>query len=134
MDISYSDGKDVDIRQLQSLFASVQWDSANYPEMLHLAIKNSHSVVTAWDDNKLVGLMNALSDGVMTAYFHYLLVRPEYQGMNIGRSLVQMMLSRYAEYARKVLIAYEQEAGFYQRCGFTVGEGKLPMFVTYLRT
>lgn len=134
MNISYRDIKDVEISQLQSLFASVQWDSANYPEKLCQAIRNSHKVITAWDGDTLVGLMNALSDGVMTAYFHYLLVRPEYHKMNIGRSLVKMMLEEYAECARKVLIAYAQEAEFYKQCGFEVGEGKIPMFVTYLKT
>jgi N-acetylglutamate synthase-like GNAT family acetyltransferase len=134
MVITYSDAKEIEINQLQSLFASVQWDSANYPEKLFLAIKNSHKVITAWEGNKLVGLMNALSDGIMTAYFHYLLVRPEYHKMNIGRTLVKMMLEDYSEYARKVLIAYEQETEFYKQCGFEVGEGKVPMFVTYLRT
>lgn len=134
MNISYRDIKDIEISQLQSLFASVQWDSANYPEKLCQAIRNSHKVITAWDGDTLVGLMNALSDGVMTAYFHYLLVRPEYHKMNIGRSLVKMMLEEYAEYARKVLIAYAQEAEFYKQCGFEVGEGKIPMFVTYLKT
>lgn len=134
MNITYSDAKDIEVNQLQSLFASVQWDSANYPEKLHLAIKNSHKVITAWERGNLVGLMNALSDGVMTAYFHYLLVRPEYHNMNIGRTLVKMMLEEYSEYARKVLIAYEQETAFYKQCGFEVGEGKIPMFVTYLKT
>lgn len=134
MDIIYQDVKDIEVNQLQCLFASVHWDSANYPEKLYLAIKNSHKVITAWDGDKLVGLMNALSDGVMTAYFHYLLVRPEYHNRNIGRTLVKMMLKEYSEYARKVLIAYEQETTFYKRCGFEIGEGKIPMFVTYLKT
>jgi GNAT superfamily N-acetyltransferase len=134
MNITYRNVKDIEITQLQSLFASVQWDSANYPEKLHLAIKNSHNVITAWDGDRLAGLMNALSDGVMTAYFHYLLVRPEYQKLSIGRTLVKMMLEEYSEYARKVLIAYEQETAFYKQCGFGVGEGKIPMFVTYLKT
>jgi len=49
MNIAYSDTKDVEINQLQSLFASVPWDSANYLEKLCLAIKNSHKVITAWD-------------------------------------------------------------------------------------
>jgi len=134
MNISYRDIKDIEISQLQSLFASVQWDSANYPEQLAQAIRNSHTVITAWDGDRLVGLMNALSDGVMTAYFHYLLVRPEYHKMHIGRRLVNMMLETYAACARKVLIAYAQEAEFYKQCGFEVGEGKIPMFVTYLKT
>ncbi len=134
MDIRYSNAKDVEISQLQSLFASVQWDSANYPDKLFLAIKNSHKVVTAWDEDKLVGLMNALSDGVMTAYFHYLLVRPEYHKMKIGRTLVNMMLEAYSGYARKVLIAYEREEKFYKQCGFELGKGAVPMFITCLRT
>ena len=132
--IAYDSTTDIDAGQLQSLFASVQWDSANYPDKLAVAIRNSHRVFTAWDGDQLVGLMNALSDGVMTAYFHYLLVRPEYHKMNIGRTLVKMMLDEYADYARKVLIAYAQETHFYKQCGFEIGDSKVPMFVTYLKT
>jgi len=76
--------------------------------------------------------MNALSDGIMTAYFHYLLVRPEYQSQGIGERLVTTILSEYKDYARKVLIAYDQEIPFYQKCGFEVGKDKSPMFITYL--
>lgn len=106
----------------------------HYPDKLQVAIANSHKVISAWDGDQLVGLVNALSDGIMTAYFHYLLVRPEYQGMGIGRKLISMILDEYEDYARKVLIAYDKEVGFYKNCGFEVGEGKTPMFVTYLRT
>lgn len=132
--ISISDVKDIGAQQLQSLFASVNWDSANYPEQLAMAIRNSDKVLTAWDGETLVGLMNALSDGVMTAYFHYLLVRPEYHGIGIGKTLIKAMLDHYQDYARKVLIAYDAEAGFYEHCGFERGTGKTPMFVTYLKT
>lgn len=134
MHITYSDTRNIEINALQSLFASVQWDSANYPDKLVVAISNSHKVITAWDGDKLVGLMNALSDSIMTAYFHYLLVRPEYHKLGIGRTLVSKMLAEYSDYARKILIAYEQETEFYKQCGFVVGDGKVPMFVTYLKT
>ena len=36
-----------------------------------LVMKNAHSVYSAWNGDKLVGLINYLSDGIMTAYFHY---------------------------------------------------------------
>jgi hypothetical protein len=55
-------------------------DSGNYPDKLKKAIKNSDKVYSAWDKDKLIGLINSLSYGVMTAYFHYLLVRAEYPG------------------------------------------------------
>jgi ribosomal protein S18 acetylase RimI-like enzyme len=70
----------------------------------------------------------------MTAYFHYLLVRAEYQGMSIGKELVQLMLQEYENFARKVVIVYNREVEFYKKCGFEVGKDKSPTFVTYLKT
>lgn len=134
MDIIFGDVSAVGATQLQSLFASVHWDSANDPEPRFPAVKDSHPVITAWDGERLAGLRNALSDGVMTAYFHDLPVRPEYHGQGIGRTLVKHMLDHYADDARKILIADERETGFYQPCGFVLGEGRVPMFMTHLKT
>ena len=44
------------------------------------------------------------------------------------------MLDHYESYARKVLIAYDAEVSFYETCGFELGEGSTPMFVTHLTT
>ncbi|MDA8441608.1 MAG: GNAT family N-acetyltransferase [Peptococcaceae bacterium] len=134
MEITFRTTKDFTIEQLQDLFLSVKWSSGNYPDKLQVAMKNSHSVFSAWDGEKLVGLMNCLSDGVMTTYFHYLLVRTEYQDQGIGKELVNWMVKTYQDYARKVLIAYDKEMGFYKKCGFEIGEGKTPMSITYLTT
>lgn len=134
MVIEYKKIKDFKEKELQELFLSVNWDSGNYPDILKRAIKNSHAVYSAWDNEKLVGLINSLSDGVMTVYLHYLLVRPEYQGMRIGKTLVKLMLEEYEGFARKAVIAYDNEVDFYKKCGFEVGEDKSPMFITYLKT
>ena len=129
MNVSYREIKEFDANHLRELFLSVEWTSGKYPEKLQAAMRNSHSVISAWDGDKLVGLMNCLSDGGMTAYFHYLLVRPEYQGKGIGRTLVQMMLEKYASFLRKVLIADNEQAGFYEKCGFIAGAGTTALFL-----
>lgn len=134
MNIIYNQTKDLEIEQLQDLFLSVKFDSGNYPEMLKQAIANSHRVVTAWDTNKLVGLVNALSDGVMTAYFHYFLIRPEYQRKGIGCTLMKMMLDEYAGYARKIVISYDHAVKFYEQCGFAKSTDTAAMFITWLKT
>lgn len=134
MKIKYKKIKDFQEKELQELFLSVEWDSGNYPDKLKRAIRNSHVVYSAWDNEKLVGLINSLSDDVMTVYFHYLLVRPEYQSIGIGKELVNLMLEEYKDFARLVVIAYDSEVEFYKKCGFEVGEDKSPMFITYLKT
>ena len=134
MDIEYRDIKDFNETDLKNLFLSVDWSSGNYPVKLVAAMKNSGTVFTAWDDNELIGLINALDDGSMTAYVHYLLINPAYQGKGIGKELVRLITERYKDYLRIVIIAYDEERGFYEHCGFEVGKEKSPMFITSLWT
>ncbi len=131
--VTFSDTKALDMRELQALFLSVDWDSGNHPEKLVQAISGSHSVFTAWDGDLLVGLISVLSDGHMAAYVHYLLVRPEYQAQGVGKRLVEHVVEAYAKVPHKVLVAYDTEVGFYERCGFDRPERKSPMFMTSLR-
>jgi Acetyltransferases len=134
MAIQYKDIKVFDENNLKDLFLSVEWSSGHYPSKLVVAMKNSGAVFSAWDDNKLVGLINSLDDGVMTAYVHYLLINPAYQGQGIGKELVRLVLEKYKDYLRIVLIAYDKEIGFYEQCGFEVGKETTPMAITSLWT
>lgn len=132
MDIRYRSTKAIGRAKLQDLFLANGWDSGNYPEKLQQAFKNSHHVVSAWDGDQLVGVMNALSDGVMNVFFLYLLVDPKYQRKGIGQKMVRLMLRKYKDYARKMVIAYDEAMEFFQKAGFEPGENNIPMFVTYL--
>ncbi|MDO4538324.1 MAG: GNAT family N-acetyltransferase [Coriobacteriales bacterium] len=120
--------------QLADLFLSVEWSSGHYPERLAKAMRNFETVFAAWDGELLVGLISAMDDGSMTAYVHYLLVRPGYQDQGIGKQLVELVKERYANYLRIVVIAYDTELGFYEHCGFEKSEQSSPMFITSLWT
>ena len=87
MGIIYKDIHEFRKEDLESLFLSVEWSSGHYPEKLVVAMRNFETVYTAWDGDQLVGLICAMDDGVMTAYVHYLLVRPTYHHQGIGRQL-----------------------------------------------
>ena len=134
MEITYKNIHDFKQSDLQELFLSVDWSSGHYPEKLVIAMKNFETVYTAWDKDKLVGLICAMDDGVMTAYIHYLLVNPDYQDMGIGKKLVEKMKDRYKDYLRIVIVAYNEEIGFYESCGFEKTDGASPMFITELWT
>jgi len=134
MNIEYKSIQDFQPDDLRDLFLSVEWSSGHYPERLVIAMKNSGSVFTAWDNDKLVGLINALDDRIMTVYVPYLLVNPAYQGKGIGKELIRLTAEKYKDYLRIVLVAYDKEIGFYQNCGFEAGAEKTPMFITSLWT
>ena len=132
--IEYKDTHVFSKEALQSLFLSVDWSSGHFPEKLQKAMAGFSAVYSAWDGDTLVGLIAALDDGIMTAYIHYLLVRPEYQGAGIGKALVERMKARYRDYLRTVLVAYDEEIGFYEACGFKKADHASPMFITELWT
>lgn len=132
MSISYKNTKEFEPGGLQRLFLSVDWSSGHYPERLAAAMRNSAEVFTAWDGSRLVGLINALDDKTMTAYIHFLLVEPAYQGKGVGKELIRLMREKYKDYLRLVLVAYDNETGFYRNCGFKTGEGTTAMFITSL--
>ena len=97
-------------------------------------MRGFETVYAAWAGDSLVGLVCAMDDGAMTAYVHYLLVSPKYQGKGIGKELVQRVKDRYADYLRIVVVAYDSEICFYENCGFEKAAGASPMFITDLWT
>lgn len=123
-----------DKEQLADLFLSVEWSSGHFPSRLAKAMHGFQTVYSAWDGNELVGLICAMDDGSMTAYVHYLLVRPEYQDRGIGKLLVNRVTEHYADYLRIVVVAYDAEIGFYEGCGFKKATDASPMFITSLWT
>lgn len=134
MSIEYRTTHEFTREELEALFLSVEWSSGHFPDKLVIAMKNFSTVLSAWDNDKLIGMICVMDDGIMTAYIHYLLVDPEYQGRNIGKTLVEMTKEHYKDYLRIALIAYDKELAFYEKCGFVKSEDSSPMFITSLWT
>ena len=117
--ITYTNDRNFTQTQVQELFASVDWLSAEYPERLWKALHNCETVITAWDGEKLVGLINALDDGGMTAYVHYLCIRPEYQNCSIGKELTLQVKNKYKDYLYLFLVAENEPLiSYYEKNGF----------------
>ncbi|SDJ82098.1 Acetyltransferase (GNAT) domain-containing protein [Catalinimonas alkaloidigena] len=104
--------------QVLPLYRANGWSSAEKPEALMEALRHSHTVITAWDGDKLVGLGNAISDGFLVVYYPHLLVDPAYQGRGIGRQIVQRMQEKYGHFHQQMLVADANAVAFYRKCGF----------------
>lgn len=119
MAIKYRKTKILKAEDLTNLFNSVGWieESARYPNRLENAIYNSSTVFSAWDGNKLVGLLSALDD-TMHAYGIYLLVDPIYQNLGIGKMLFLMFDEHYSDYKKE--FKTEKMQKYYERFGYKV--------------
>lgn len=116
--IQYRTDKDPPIRQVLALYTSLNWSSARKPRELESALRGSHSVIAAWDEERLVGLGTAISDGHLVVYFPHLAVHPEYQGRGIGREILRRMCERYKDMHQQTVVADPKAIAFYEKCGF----------------
>ncbi|WEV52749.1 GNAT family N-acetyltransferase [Bifidobacterium sp. ESL0798] len=127
-DIRFTDEKCFTQAQVERLFLSVGWVSGKYPERLYKALMGSSTVFSAWDGDRLAGLVRVLDDGAMMAYMHYVLVDPEYQGRGIAGHMVEMVKQRYADYFYiEVMPEESKNAAFYQKHGFAIMQDGVAM-------
>ena len=122
MEITYTDEKKFTKEQTQRLFRSVGWVSGEYPERLYKALMGSSTVFSAWDGDRLAGLVRVLDDTEMVAYMHYVLVD------GIAGHLVGMVKDRYRDYLYiEVMPEESKNASFYQKHGFQIMEDGVAM-------
>ncbi len=119
--IRFEEGN-VDLDQLQDLFKQAAfWAVDRQREDLELALAHSHPVITAWDGARLVGFARATSDGVYRATIWDVVIHPDYQGVGLGRKLVQTVLSHPHMYrVERVYLMTTYNQAFYERIGFQV--------------
>ena len=126
--VRYRETKDFTAAELERLFLSVGCESGRYPEQLRRGMKNSGVVISAWDGEKLIGLVRGLDDGETVAFLHYLLVDPAYQGSHIGQELMERILEKYRHMLHvKIMPSDPKTIPFYERFGFVAGGGYTAM-------
>lgn len=131
--IRYEKKKDFEIEEIRELFMSVKWDSGKYPEKIVKGLKNSSIVISAWDKDKLVGLIRALDDGETVGFIHYLLVNPEYQGLHIGHELMKQLMEEYKDLLYiKIMPSNPNTIPFYESFGFRVYDNYCAMEIARL--
>jgi len=98
-------------------------DAATHLRMLC----GSYEAIVAIDreTGKVVGFINAISDGVLAAYIPLLEVLPTHRGHGIGRELVRRMMERLAELYMIDVVCDESVLPFYEALGFHAGRSAM---------
>jgi len=127
IDISFEDA--IEANEVIEIYKANDWSSADRPTELVKALRNSHSLVTARKNGKLVGLANAISDGYLVVYYPHMLIHPDYHGQGIGRRIMQAMFERYESFHQQMLTAVVEAVGFYEKVGFERAGQTVPMWI-----
>ncbi len=129
MDIKVELNGEIEEAEIVELYRANEWSSAEKPEQLLPALRNSHTLVTARADGKLVGVGNAISDGHLVVYYPHMLVHPSNHGCGIGRKMMEAMQSVYSGFHQQMLTADGEAIEFYKALGFERAGKTEPMWV-----
>lgn len=105
----------------------VDWPNPPSPQTHLKLLKNSSKVVIAVDDktNQVVGIITAISDGVLSAYIPLLEVLPEYKNKGIGKELVNQMLKELDHIYMIDLCCDDDLVPYYEKFGMTRTNGMI---------
>src|ERR1700744_3784203 len=103
MKITISEKRAFSVKEIIDLYKANNWSSANKPIELYNALLNSDSLVSAWNNTKLIGIGNAISDGYLVVYYPHLLVHPNFQGKGVGKMIMEKLQSKYIDFHMQTL-------------------------------
>ena len=123
MDITYSIEKKPTADQIIDLY-----DNAGLPrptndkERIQKMLDNSNLIVTAWDNDVLVGVSRSITDWVWCCYLSDLAVRSEYKQQGIGRQLINLTKEKVGDQSMVLLLSVPTAMEYYPKVGFVKQE------------
>lgn len=129
MDIELKEDREISIEKILELYKLNEWSSADKPNELYKGLQHSHSLISAWNKEELVGIGNAISDGYLVVYYPHLLIHPNYQGKGIGKMIMAKMQEKYGEFHMQILTADGESIKFYEKIGFERAGKTEPMWI-----
>ena len=119
MEITYRTDVTPDTEQIIDVYNS---SGINRPtvdkERITKMYSNSNLIVTAWDNDKLVGISRSLTDFCYCCYLSDLAVRKDYQASGIGKKLIELTKNEIGEQTALLLLSAPTAMDYYPKVGF----------------
>ncbi|SFB79825.1 GNAT family N-acetyltransferase [Pseudoalteromonas denitrificans] len=116
-----------DVRAFLSLRQKIGWGEMNL-EMAQQSLSNSLFHVQICHDFELIAMGRIVGDGYMYFYVQDIIVDPYYQGLGLGKVIMQYIETYLSKEAGKGatigLLAAKDKEGFYKSFGYIERSGK----------
>jgi ribosomal protein S18 acetylase RimI-like enzyme len=129
MKIKIKKTKNIPKNQLLEIYRLNEWSSSEKPDLLYNALTNSDTLISAWVNDKMVGVANAISDGHLVVYYPHIIVHPDYQGKGIGIRMLEVMKSIYNDFHQQMVVAESHAINFYEKLGFVKAGNTKSMWI-----
>lgn len=119
MSITYTTEKIPSPEQVIELY-----DNAGLPrptndkDRIQKMFANSNLIITAWDNNLLVGVSRSITDWVWSCYLADLAVRSNYKNEGIGKELIRLTKEKVGEQSMVLLLSVPTAMEYYPKVGF----------------
>jgi predicted N-acetyltransferase YhbS len=87
-------------------------------ERMAAMLANANLVITAWDEELMVGISRSMTDFAYATYLSDLAVRESYQKHGIGRELIRRTQEAGGPQTTIILLAAPAAVDYYPRIGF----------------
>jgi ribosomal protein S18 acetylase RimI-like enzyme len=116
----------IDPAQVRTLYQGATWghnrDEAGIEKILGVGVS-----VGAWDGERLIGFVRALTDGLYRAYLEDVIVDADYRGNQVGERMVAEALVALEGIEIISLFCLPERVAFYERNGFKVSRNQVMM-------
>jgi GNAT superfamily N-acetyltransferase len=119
--ITYRTGNDIELVAMIDLYVASTLGNrrpVNEPERMAGMLKHANIVISAWDEDLLVGISRSLSDFSFVTYLSDLAVRASHQRAGIGKELIRRTQEAGGPNAKIILLAAPAAAEYYGHIGF----------------
>lgn len=120
MEIQYRYDIIPDVEQIIELY-----DKAGLPrptndkQRIKKMFESSNLIISAWDNEILIGVARSITDWVWSCYLADLAVSPDYKKSGIGKKLVHLTREKLGNESMILLLSVPTAMEYYPKIGFT---------------
>jgi ribosomal protein S18 acetylase RimI-like enzyme len=108
---------DIDWEELSNLYKVAPLGNKK-PDELHICFSNSMYKCFVYKSQILVGVGRALADGIDCSYICDVAVLPEYQGIGLGKNIIEKLIEMSTGHKKIILYSVPGAEPFYKKMGF----------------